>query len=98
MNIPIQTQPSNPATITVATLDQPVFIIGPKPYPRRNISKWLLLRAFDAAWRLGLVIGAVTLLMLLLTMLAWPSFGRYVEQFGWFVGEQIESAVEAITT
>jgi hypothetical protein len=88
--------PTDQTTITVAAFEQPVFVIGPQPYPKRNsIVRRLLLGLFDAAWQTGLAMGALALL-LATTALVWPSFGRYLEDFGWFVGEQIALVIDAI--
>jgi hypothetical protein len=51
---------------------------------------------FDAAWQTGLAIGVLASLSLL-TALVWPSFGRYLEDFGWFVGHQVMQVVNSLT-
>ena len=91
--IPIQ---RDQPTVTATTLDQPVFVIGPKPLYRPNIIRRLLIRVFDALWQTGVAMGALAFLLTALA-LVWPSFGRYLEQFGWFVGHQVMLVVKALT-
>jgi hypothetical protein len=55
-----------------------------------------VLGVFDAAWQTGLAIGVLASLSLL-TALVWPSFGRYLEDFGWFVGHQVMQVVNSLT-
>jgi hypothetical protein len=91
--IPIQ---RDQPTATATTLDKPVFVIGPKPVYRPNIMRSLPIRVFDALWQTGLAMGALAFVLTALA-LVWPSFGRYLEQFGWFVGHQVMLIVNSLT-